>query len=81
MTEHNCSICGRPVSDLSEFGDVHTPLCWQCKRAVADMEDPLDALYRRTAERQNAPDGAMTAIRLRWAELNGELSADLEATP
>jgi len=69
------------VSGLSELGDVHDPLCQECQRAVTENIDPLDALYRRTAERQNAPDGAMTAIRLRWAELNGELSADLEATP
>jgi len=30
----------------------------------------LDEIYRRAAERQHGPDGIMTKIKARWAELN-----------
>ena len=30
----------------------------------------LDEIYKRAAERQHGPDGIMTKIKARWAELN-----------
>jgi len=45
MTEHNCSICGRPIGGPSEFGDIHQPLCWQCLSWLT--QEYLDQ-YRRS---------------------------------
>jgi len=30
----------------------------------------LNEIYKRAAERQHGPDGIMTKIKARWAELN-----------
>ena len=47
MTEHTCSICGRPISGASEFGDIHQPLCWQCLSWLT--QEYLDQ-YRQSPE-------------------------------
>ena len=51
-----------------------------CEQIRGDAEvmptETLDEIYRRTAERQHAPDGIMTKIKAHWAGLNPPPSAE-----
>jgi hypothetical protein len=41
--------------------------------------EAADEIYRRTAERQHGPDGIVTKIKARWAELNSPLTEEVTA--